>query len=217
MDFSADDPFPCLSRELYTYPEAQLHSEKVDQWLGLRTDETERAILANDDYVRIEEQGEQRLWIGLPVQTLLTPYLEIRTLLQDLNPKPGDLLVDLGAGYGRIGFVLARHYPGVQFLGFEYVKERVMEACRCGVRLEQADLFSPNFLLPWAETYFIYDYGSRQAVSRTLENLKACSRKKAIQVVGRGRLTRDLIEREHPWLSQVNEPQHRGNYSIYRS
>jgi precorrin-6B methylase 2 len=158
------------------------------------------------------------------VQTLLTPYLEIRQMLEDLAPAPGSTLVDLGAGYGRIGFVVARHFPEVNFIGYEFVKERVDEGTRClaiqgatRARLLQADLFSKSFVLPRAKFYFLYDYGSREAIEQTLNALKEAARAHPITVIGRGRLTRDLIEREHPWLSQVNPPRHRGNYSIYCS
>jgi len=34
-------------------------------------------------------------------------------------------------------------------------------------------------------------------------------------VVGRGRSTRDQIERQHPWLSQLVKPLQRGHSGIY--
>jgi hypothetical protein len=68
----------------------------------------------------------------------------------------------------------------------------------------------------------VYDYGTRVAVKKTLEDLKRLRREgvsgaEGFRVVGRGRLSRDLIEREHPWLSQVHAPRHLGNFSIYQS
>ena len=39
-------------------------------------------------------------------------------------------VVDLGAGYGRMGLVIAKHYPTLSFWGVEYVAERVAEGNR---------------------------------------------------------------------------------------
>lgn len=222
MDFDPNDPFPLLAPGSFTYQQAKLHAEKVDQWLGMDTVKVEAEVAANPAYPRLHQEEGQRLWVGLPVQTLLTPYLEIRTMLEDLAPAPGTTLVDLGAGYGRIGFVLTRHFPEVEFIGYEFVKERVEEGARALARfgvqraqLLQADLFARDFSLPGARYFFLYDYGSREAIERTLESMKRVAQGRSVTVVGRGRLTRDLIERGHPWLSQVNPSRHRGNYSIY--
>jgi hypothetical protein len=62
----------------------------------------------------------------------------------------------------------------------------------------------------------MYDYGSRAAIEHTLAQIKAHAPKHPVVVVARGRLTRDLIERENPWLSQVHPPQHLGNYTIFQ-
>jgi ubiquinone/menaquinone biosynthesis C-methylase UbiE len=166
----------------------------------------------------------QEYWVGLNIQSLLTPYTEIRELLHRLAIQPGQKLIDLGAGYGRIGFVMGHCYPESSFIGYEAVEERVQETLRClerlsypKVRMEQADLSAPEFKPEAADIYFIYDYGTRAAVEKTLEDLKEVARLHPITVVGRGRLSRDAIERHHPWLSQVEKPVHFKNYSIYRS
>jgi hypothetical protein len=80
-----------------------------------------------------------------------------------------------------------------------------------------ADLSDLAFRPLAAEFYFIYDYGTPRAISKTLEDLRVIAQRQAITVVGRGRSSRDAIEREQPWLSQVMKPEHHGHYSIYRS
>ncbi len=75
----------------------------------------------------------------------------------------------------------------------------------------------PDFKPDAADFFFIYDYGTRPAVQKTLEDLREIARSRPITVVGRGRLSRDAIERQHPWLSQVCPPRHFKNYSIYSS
>ncbi len=216
--FDAANPFPHVDEEVVTYPEAQAHSAEVDRWLGLDTERIEAALGAKCP------EGQEH-WLGLPVRALLTPYTELRSLLERLGPRPGDTLVDLGAGYGRMGFVIARHFPGVSFIGYECVTERVQEASRClkgagadsRARMEIADLSDPHFLPVAAPYYFIYDFGSVSAIEKTLGDLRVVARLHPIAVVGRGRRIRDAIERGHPWLSAIRKPEHFKHSSIYRS
>lgn len=216
--FDPADPYPLAFAG--DYRDAQAHAGAVDAWLGLGAEAVESSLNG-----RQSPEG-QRLWLGLPVQAMLTPYVELRAMLERLSPRPGETVIDLGAGYGRMGFVLARHFSQVRFVGYELVAERVAEGRRAldlagarapGVRLEAADLAAESFELPPAEHYFIYDYGSRGAIDKTLGDLRRIAGRRAITVIGRGRATRDAIERGHPWLAEVVQPEHCGNFSIYRS
>ncbi len=194
------------------YAQQQEESRRVDELLGLRTQEVE-ALIAGED------TRERRYWIGLPVSALLTPYSEIHLMLSRL--LQARRVVDLGAGYGRMGFVIAKHFPHLDFLGIEVVEERVNEGsaalARYGAsgRLVQGDL--TKMPLPEADTYFLYDYGSQSAIEKTLDDLRTRSLHEAVTVVGRGGATRSLIEKKHLWLSGVVEPEHFRNFSIYRS
>lgn len=219
LTFDPNDPFPLIPLESHTYAEAQAHSEKVDEWLGFETKAVEEKILSR-------ESSSQVLWLGLPVQALQTPYTEIRAILQELGPRPGQTIVDLGAGYGRMGLVIARHYPKVNFFGYEFVGERVRESLRILsttnpshplIHVLEADLGDPSFSPVPADFYFLYDFGARWAIEKALQDLRKIARDRAIVVVGRGRSSRDAIERHHPWLSQVVEPRHFPHFSIYRS
>jgi hypothetical protein len=223
IPFDPQNPFPLLpdSSSYPTYKDAQKHSAEADAWLGLNTEDAEKKIQSISSGTDIRDE---QLWVGLPVKTLLTPYTEIRTLLSQLDPKPDQRIVDLGAGYGRMGFVIGRHFPDVHFIGYEIVEERVEESNRClkkfnylKVQMRVADLSAPNFKPVEADVYFLYDFGSRVAIEKTLFDLRGIARNRPIQVVGRGRASRDAIEREHPWLSQVHAPRHFDHYSIYQS
>jgi hypothetical protein len=215
--FDPKDPFPLAGE--HSYAQAQAHAQQVDRWLGLRTAEIEASLA-------LKRQLSQQLWIGLPVTAMLTPYTELRRILATLEPAQGSTIVDLGAGYGRMGFVVTAHYPGVRFVGYEFVGERVEECRRCmkgdfaqkgDFDMIQADLASPGFAPIPADHYFLYDYGTREAIDKTLEDLRLIARARPITVVGRGRASRDAIERRQPWLSEIIAPQHFGHYSIYRS
>jgi protein-L-isoaspartate O-methyltransferase len=191
----------------------------VDAWLGLRTHAIEKQIAENPSLPE-----DQQLWIGTSTRTFLTPYTEIREILHRLAPPSCATIVDLGAGYGRMGFVVGMHYPEARFVGYEYLEARVTEArnalARHGfknIEMRQADLQAPGFSPASADFYFIYDYGTRQAIEKTLDDLREIARSRAITVIGRGRGSRDAIERRHPWLSGVVPPEHFSHYSIYRS
>jgi hypothetical protein len=218
IPFDPADPYPNPGPS--TYADAQAHSAQVDAWLGIDTHAIEASLQKS-------RHPGQQLWIGLPVQAMLTPYTELREMLAHLAPSPGQAVVDLGAGYGRMGFVVARHHPGVRFVGYEFVAERVaagQAALRSqgatpasGIELRRRDLASARFAPLPADFYLIYDYGTREAIQKTLEDLRGIAQSRRVTVIGRGRASRDAIEREHPWLSQVNPPEHRGHYSVYRT
>lgn len=216
IPFSPDDPFPLLELNPGLYPAAKRHAAAADDALGLRVKEIEARLRDPGD-------GQQR-WLGTHPSVFLTPYVELRAWLARVAPGPGETVVDLGAAYGRLGFVLARHYPEVRFLGFELVPERVEEGrralARFGARhatLEAADLAARGFTPPPAEIYFVYDYGTREAIEKTLGDLREIAKRKGIRVVGRGRAVRDAIERRHPWLGEVHPPLHEAHYSLYRT
>jgi hypothetical protein len=197
---------------------AKEHAIQVDAFLGLKAHAIESSLRKSD----VDSSVPQEAWIGLDVQSFLTPYLEIRTALELLHMQPGDRLVDLGCGYARMAHIMGRHYPSRFFIGYEVIPERVQEAQRilapfhyANVRVEQRDLVS---LGPEpAEHYFIYDYGSNHAISKTLRDLQEIARSRPIQVIARGRASRFLIHRDCPWLSEVQTPRHFDTFSIYRS
>lgn len=198
-----------------SYRTDQLESDEIDAYLGLDTGKTE-AKIARDD--------KHQLWLHVPLQTALTPYSELFEMLKMLPFKKGETIIDLGAGYGRMGFVVGQYFKDVNFIGYEISKERVAESKKIlksrdypNVKMIHADLASKDFVMPTAEYYFIYDYGIREAIEKTLEDLKHIAASRPIAVIGRGRASRDAIERLHPWLSQVNTPSHHPHYSIYRS
>ena len=228
IEFDPADPFPLLSTDLhkpfgsYSYAEAQVHSELVDRWLGFRIEKTERAL--QEEQSERTDQVAQQFWIGLPFQSLQTPYCEIRGVLEFLGPRLGPTLVDLGSAYGRVGIVLNRHFAKIEFLGLEAMGPRVAEGNRIlsqtGATLScnvLADLGSINFQMPRAQTYFIYDFGSLRAIQNTLVRLREISVEQSITVVGRGRAVRDEIERHHPWLAYVVRPSHFAHVSFYHS
>lgn len=220
--FNPADPFPLLELNSYNYKEAQDHSVLVDDWLGFNIDKVEENIRTQQKVTHCSLP--QQNWEHLSVQAMQTPYIELRNILQLLDLNDGGHIIDLGCAYARMGFVIGALYPEMHFAGFELEALRVLEAKKnlapwsyTNVQVHTADLASSSFQMPEAEAYFIFDYGSEQAVRKTLFDLQRVARRRQIQVVARGKLVRFWIHKEHPWLAEVEPPRHFSHFSIYQS
>lgn len=204
------------------YAEAKARSEELDLKLGFSQQPIEDRLIEN---FRIKggQKPEQR-WIGLPLQSMQTPYGELVEIVQTVNPNPGHTWIDLGAAYGRLGVVLAALAPEVHFIGYELVPERAAEGQavyeRLGLKnakLIEQDLNASGFKPAVADCYFLYDFGTREAVEKTLADLRTIAAKRPLTIVARGRGCRNWIDRGQPWLTDIAKPVHRAHYSIYRS
>jgi hypothetical protein len=212
----------------------KLHSEFLDTHLGLECARIEHELICrarqrsnSEDY---RDWGpalhgrDLQTWVGLPLQSLMTPYAELLRIVERLSPPAGSTLTDLGAGYGRLGYITSLRFPGVRTLGYEFVPERVAEGRRIfgaltgtEFQLQVADLSSPGFALPCAHAHFLYDTGSHSTIRSLIAQIQTHARSQPVRVVGRGRATRHLIETENPWLSQVIPPEQHDTFTIYRS
>lgn len=226
IPFRPADPYPLVNLERHTIAEMKAHAAETDSWLGLDTARVEDGLAKAGSRARAPGANaeQQRLWFGLDVQSLMTPYCELRFLLEKLRPRPGDHVVDMGAAYGRMAFVLERHFPGVAFTGYEYVGERVAEGLRAfkrqrlvSSRLEHADLTAPGFAPAPAKIYFIYDFGSLKAIEKALYDLRRHAGRAPLTVVGRGRHSRMLIAERHPWLEETHRGEPERGFTIYRA
>ncbi len=228
LKFSPKNLFPLLPLNDKTVTDARVraHSDQVDKYLGLQIEKVEKKLRLHGCRIKakVSRDHPQELWIGLAAKRFLTPYTEIRTILSLLKPKQSSTIVDLGCGYARMGFVIGRHYPKNKFLGYEYAGERVKESKRCMklaayplVKIKTADLSAIEFKPVVADYYFIYDYGTEEAIKKTLFDLKKIAQEKTITVVARGRDSRDIIEEHHPWLKKSVIPKRYIHFSIYSS
>lgn len=206
-------------------------SALIDRELGFTIDDIEYTLIkraqalaqSSDVYSlgKVLHQGHQT-WVGLDPQVLQTPYAELLEICQHLKLTKDSHLIDLGAGYGRLGFVLQQVSPQAQFTGYEYVKERVVEGnrvlqlheCHQAVLIEQ-DLSQENFVLPRSEHYFIYDFGFPEQIRKMLKQLELIGAQNKIMVAARGKGIRSQIHHEHFWLGGAFTPLHFENYSIY--
>lgn len=198
-----------------------LPSDEIDRLLGFRVHEIENEL---HERARMSDpQGNHhrwgaslhsgnQTWVGLHPETIQTPYVELLRVCEKLNLSSGQKVVDLGAGYGRLGLVLAEFYPEVQFQGIEYVSERVAEGKRMGVNLIEGDLTHPDYIPDEADHFFIYDFGKVPHIRSLLQKLSDLADRKKFTVTGRGMGIRSLIAHEFHWLTPFYEEE---NFSLY--
>ncbi len=128
---------------------------------------------------------------GLGVQT---SYSSILLALERANPANGARIVDLGSGYGRVGFVLGLLRPDVDFIGYEYVEHRVENskgvAKRAGLQrttFVTQDLARRDFKIPVADIYYMYDPFSPETYGTVLDQLIEVGKRLQITIVTKGR------------------------------
>lgn len=207
------------------------HSQMVDKIIGMRQKYIEEMLVAeargfepegsHESWGPVLHDGVQT-WVGLDIETLQTPYADCLRILQLLKIKPFQHVIDLGAAYGRMGVVIGGLYIKNSFTGYEYVKARVDEGNRVykelgfsKCELKTQNLFAPDFDLPVADIYFIYDYGHVEHIDHTLKQIERIAHQRPIKVVVHGRFTKEIINSHHQWLSPLYEGKWDDKVSIY--
>lgn len=218
--------FESIKTELQTpmpeYAQAKTQAIRIDQLMGYDCQKIEERLFVNKKTDTAFDS--QQFWIGLDLQSLQTPYSEIAEMIDRLDPQPGQTWLDLGAGYGRMGVTLGFLRPQVNFIGYEVVAERVTEGQRIfdlwklqWAQMKHVDIATEHFHIDAADLYFLYDFGSKNDVFIVLNKLAEIAKTRKIQVVARGRGVRHWIMMDFPWLSQIHEPEHFNNWSLFRS
>jgi hypothetical protein len=123
---------------------------------------------------------DNHIWGGMTVHSIQSGYYGLFHLLTLLDLQPGQTLVDVGSGYGRVGHTLGMIWDRVNFVGYEIAPERVhaarANAERLGlgerVRYIEQDLQSPNLHLAPADVYFLFDPTTEAARLRVIEDLR---------------------------------------------
>ncbi|GIL18158.1 MAG: hypothetical protein BroJett040_19090 [Oligoflexia bacterium] len=199
------------------YASSKDRSQLIDDRIGFDYTKTEARVAAR--------KTAHQTWTHISVQGFQTPYSELKEMIHSLGIVDDPMKwCDLGAGYGRLAIALGCYRPQDIFLGFEVDPDRVEEGNRIlthlgllNAKLSQADISSPDFHIPDADVYFIYDFGHQEAVDKILRDLKDRALKQKVAVIGRGRGVRNWISLHHPWLGQVIRPDHHLTWSYYQS
>ncbi len=103
-------------------------------------------------------------------------------------------IVDLGSGYGRLGWVLGILRPDIYFDGYEFVETRVRIANQIAARLgiyskvnfHDQDLSSKHFQIPAADIYYLYDPFTESTYRHVFKQLAQLSLSKNFRLLTKG-------------------------------
>lgn len=166
----------------------------------------------------------ERLYEGAGVG-VQSGYSTAVTALRYLNLKKGSRFVDLGSGYGRVGLVVGLMRPDIEVIGYEYVPHRVNIATTAAQKLDidkhvtflVQDLSAPDFKIPIADTYYIYDSFSEDTYQHVISQLLKIAMERKITIVTKGNARQrfETPEQKPHWSS----PQEldNGNLCFFRS
>jgi 16S rRNA G527 N7-methylase RsmG len=164
----------------------QVHAKQLDKKLGFRIPKIEVKLLQkyrayyqpNDISNKKQHFKGTQTWIGLHPQALQTPYNDLYEALLYLKEYNIETVVDIGAGYGRVGLVMNSIFPTSKFIGYEIIRKRMEEANRifnvfnlqnCSVL--QENVLAEDFIIPKAQIYFIYDFSEMDDICKILDQL----------------------------------------------
>ncbi len=204
---------------LFKY-EIQMQQQKKDQGLHLgisfyrtfdRLDEVFNLDYQADHGMKDPLENTERLYAGAGVG-VQSGYSTILTALSNLKLNSGDRLVDLGSGYGRVGLVAGLMHDHIHFTGYEFVQHRVDISTRASqnfnlsdrIKYYTCDLSKPDFKIPDAEVYYLYDPFSEETYLYILSQLVDISHRQKITIVTKGNARAKLLE----IAAQENWPPH---------
>lgn len=159
-----------------------------------------------DSAMKIDSQQPERLYQGSGAG-VQSGYSSILIAMNALKDKKVKSIIDLGSGYGRVGFVFALLSPEIAFTGYEYVPHRVVAANAITEHLGLSARLSflaqdlSDFMLPEVDVYYMYDPFTKATYAYILHQiLEIASRKKVFIVTkGNARSWLEDMAREHGW------------------
>jgi hypothetical protein len=146
-----------------------------------------------------QSYGDERAYWGAGVG-VQSGYSNILESLDRLSLPTGGHVVDLGSGFGRVGFVFGLLRSDIQFTGYELVSGRVDVANRvCAdfdldtVRFFSQDLSDLSFRVPEADAYYLYDPFNAKTYERVVGQIEAWGHERSVQVVTKGHARDRLV------------------------
>jgi hypothetical protein len=169
------------------------------------------------DYQKVEDEISEKAhaqktdaYVGGRRSWSQSSYELIREVLSSLNMKPGNVVYDLGSGYGRLGLYGAFLFPKATFIGVEYVMERAKENSRVikSLGLNNAEVITKDVLeVDLSRGNFFYFYNPFPSLMpKVLKRIQKISEKKSICLIGMGPSYFDV--KETSWLTKIAEYKH---------
>jgi len=214
------DTFKYFLSTLDSYDASWLHQTHLDSLIdrasGFHIQQISQEIQKQDrQRFNDKHEGEETYSFAGPA-LLLTPYTEILNVFRSLGLKPSMHVVDLGAGFGRVGLALAAREPSVSFTGYEIVPERIQEGQRIAkdwqladrLKLLEKNMADPHFLPEPADIYFAFNPVSGSTFDKILEDLRRVGLKsgKRFRLVLFGPSPFEKADAQ-PWLKASSNPE----------
>ncbi len=201
--------FPLIETYLDNEFDKRHFSSQIDLLLGFQIKKIEETLRTEALMLEPESffndwgpllHGGAQTWVGLDFQILQCNYHDLFQLFKQIPLKANQKVIDLGAGYGRMGIFLNSYYPQVVFEGYELVHERVQEGNRIyqSLGVSRGKLFECDLSqideLPEGNIYFIYDFGSEEHILKILNLLKNVPQG---ALIVKGQICRRIMEKYH--------------------
>lgn len=189
----------------------------IDALFGLQLESISTKIAKIPKDQILEKYGPEKILKSYPTPLLFTPYFRIHKIVEKLNPQPGHTLIDIGSGFGRMGFYLAILYPEVRFLGYEILAERCLEAKRVARALGlgpntqflECNVGRSDFKVAAADFYFLYDSLVPPTLEKVFRELRSIGQKQRVQIAMSGRLLYHYMQ-NLTWLKETHTNQELG-------
>lgn len=167
-------------------------------------------------------ENTERLYQGSGV-AVQSSYATILLALRYLRLPTGSRFIDLGSGFGRVGLTLGLLRPDLQFRGYEMAQSRVDIAHQASeslglnnhVQFFVQDLSAKDFLIPDAETYYLFDPFNDATYEYVLSQLNQIGRRMKVNIITKGNAKQHFLNSKGLW-SRPQEFEH-GNFCLFRS
>lgn len=197
----------------FHYSSGKMMEDRViDEFLGIKYQETEDKI----------SRDSLPAWtiVDWPKDLSQSWFEEIRIAFKLRPPGAGDVVYDLGSGYGRYILYGAVNFPKATFKGVELVKERVQLvksiSDRLGLRntrLIAEDVLNIN--LDDGSYFFLFNPFPNHIMDQVLKRLESLGRKKKITVITLHEPGTKLLKAE--WLRLVADSQKWRKIRVFES
>ncbi|MBD64778.1 MAG: hypothetical protein CME62_06200 [Halobacteriovoraceae bacterium] len=198
---------------------SKVHAKYLDKYLGFKIPKIE--VKLQQKYRSYDQSADQsnkkkhfegtQTWIGLHPQALQTPYNDIYEVLESIKTHDIETVVDIGAGYGRVGLVTSAIFPKASFLGYEILSKRRDEANRVfklhgldNCELVLQNVLEESFQLPDADVYFIYDFSELDDICTILDELSERLIDKSFFLITKGDRIDYLIAKKYKEFWRAN-------------
>lgn len=147
-----------------------------------------------EEMANLSEKEKQVLgyhWAGrLTGDAISTPIDRLMEIARALPFNQGGLLVDIGSGHSDPGFVFTAMHPHLRVHGFEIALPKVAGTRRMvrklglyNVHVSHQDVFHPDFQLPVADYYYLFNPARIDVVERMADQIQEIAKTNEVKVI----------------------------------